>query len=49
MGISCGSVFDLGLSVALENILLLPICIATGMVLGALFGLVMKRYKDSSN
>jgi len=46
MGISCGSVFGLGLSVALKNILLLPIFISTGTVLGVLMGLVVKKSKD---
>jgi len=48
MGITCGSVFGLGLSVALKNILFLPIFISIGTIFGALIGLAIKKCKDSN-
>lgn len=40
LGLSCGSVFGSGLSVAMNNILIFPIGIAGGMIAGALIGLI---------
>ena len=48
MGISCGCVFGLGLSVALKNILLLPIFGSIGTVLGALMGVAVKKAKTET-
>lgn len=48
MGISCGSVFGVGLSVALKTIVFFPIGISVGMIFGAIIGLAVKKSKDNS-
>lgn len=48
MGIACGSSFGLGLSVAMKNILFLPISTSIGTVFGALVGMAIKKHKDSN-
>ena len=46
LGLSCGSVFGSGLSVAMNNILIFPIGIAGGMIAGALIGLIYIKIKE---
>lgn len=46
LGLSCGSVFGSGLSVAMNNILIFPIGIAGGMIAGALIGMIYIKIKE---